>query len=108
MPTATAGPPAPTATPASPKPKLSTATFKRSKRTLTVSGTLATSGKVRVELIYRSGGKTRRKTLSLTVSNGRFSGKLKLSASDARRARNLAVTVTYAGAKAKRNVKVSR
>ena len=104
----TAGPPAPTPAAAKPKPKLSAATFKRSTRTVTVSGTLAASGKVRIEVSYRVGSKTRKKTLSLTVKNGRFSGKLKLSASDARRAKKLAVTVTYGGEKAKRTVKVSR
>ena len=57
---------------------------------------------------YRVGSKSRKKTLSLTVKNGRFSGKLKLSAGDARRAKKLAVTVTYGREQAKRTVKVSR
>ena len=42
------------------------------------------------------------------MSNGRFSGTLKLSAADARRAKQLSVTVTFAGENAKRTVKVSR
>jgi len=107
-PTAAPQAPAPTPDAASPKPKLSTATFKRSKRTVSVAGTLAATGKVRVALSYRAGTKPRKKTLSLSVRNGRFSGKLKLSGTDARRASKLSVTVTYAGEKAKRSVKVSR
>jgi len=110
-PTAAPQAPAPTPTPvaASPKPKLSSATLKRSKRTVSVAGTLAASGKVRVALSYRTTGtKLRKKTLSLPVRNGRFSGTLKLSAADARRAKQLSVTVTFAGETAKRTVKVSR
>ncbi len=42
------------------------------------------------------------------MRNGRFSGTLKLSAADARRAKQLSVTVTFAGETAKRTVKVSR
>ncbi len=107
-PTAVPQPPAPTPAAASPKPKFSTATFKRSKRTVTVSGTLAASGKVRVALSYRTGTELRKKTLSLPVRSGRFSGTLKLSAADTRRAKRLSVTGTYAGETAKRTVKVSR
>ncbi len=108
-PTAAPQAPAPTPVAASPKPKLSSATFKRSKRTVSVAGTLAASGKVRVALSYRTTGtKLRKKTLSLAVRNGRFSGMLKLSAADARRAKQLSVTVTFAGETAKRTVKVSR
>jgi plastocyanin len=99
--------PAATATPVA-KPKLSSASFKRSKRTVTIAGTLAASGKVRVELSYRAGARTRKKTLSLTVSNGKFTGTVKLSAADARKAQKLTVTVTYAGAKANGKVKVTR
>jgi plastocyanin len=89
-PTATVTPPA--------RPKISSATFQRSKRTLTVAGTLAATGKVRVELAYKAGKATRKKTLSLTIKNGKFSGTVKLSASDAKKASKLTVTVSYPGA----------
>ena len=44
-------------------PKISSAVFKRSKRTLTVAGTSQASGKVKVELAYKIGKATRTKTL---------------------------------------------
>jgi plastocyanin len=89
--------PAPTATPgatrAAAKPKFTTATLSRSKRTVTLQGSLAAkSGKVKLVLTY---GKVK-KTLTAKVKNGRFSAKLKLSRKDAK-AKKLSVTLTYAG-----------
>ena len=86
----TAGPPAPRRRPvaAAPKPKLSAATFKRSSRTVTVSGTLAASGKVRIEVSYRSAPRRARRRSRLTVKNGRFSGSSSSPPTDARRRRS--------------------
>jgi hypothetical protein len=52
---------------------------------------------VRVTLTYRNGKKMRRKTLSLTVRHGKFSGSVKLAAGDARKASRPAVSASYAG-----------
>jgi hypothetical protein len=52
---------------------------------------------VRVTLTYRSGKATRRKTLNLTVRNGKFSGSVRLPAGDARKASRPAVSAGYAG-----------
>jgi plastocyanin len=113
-------PPAPpkTVLPAAPTPaptsaptvttKVATASFKRSKRTLTISGTTTATGKVKVKLTYKVGKKTRTKTASLTVKGGKFSGKLKLSAADAKKASKLSVTVTAAGASTKKTVSVKK
>lgn len=118
--TVTVGPgsptPTPTATPTStptatpdPEPRIRSATFKRSKRTVTVSGTVeASGGKVRVELRYRVGSKTRKKSRSLPVRNEKFSGKFKLSAADARKAKKLKLTATFGDEKATKTVKVRR
>ena len=48
-------------------------------------------------LTYRNGKATRRKTLNLTVRSGKFSGSVKLSAGDARKASRPAVSASYAG-----------
>ena len=90
--------PTPTASPtAKPAPKISAASFKRSKRTLTVSGTTTATGKLTIKLAYKVGKKSRTKTFSVTVKGGKFSGTLKLSAGDAKKASKLAVTVSATG-----------
>jgi hypothetical protein len=61
-------------------------------------GPLSAFGKVKVDVAYKAGKVTRKKALSLTIKNGRFSGTLKLSAADAKNASKLTVTVTYPGA----------
>ncbi len=100
---------APTVTPPAPAPKISSATFKRSKRTVSVAGTARASGKVKVVLTYKNGKATRTKTLSLAIRSGKYSGTIKLSAADARKAQKLRVTVSYNGVKpAKKNVTVKR
>jgi plastocyanin len=112
--TATAPPPAnvlpaptPVATPAA--SKIATATFKRSKRSLTIAGTTTATGKVTVKLAYKVRKKARTKTFSLTIAGGRFSGKLMLASSDARKASKLSVTVIAPGAPvAKKTVSVLR
>ncbi len=48
-------------------------------------------------LAYKVGAKKKSKTLTLTISGGRFEGKTKLAAGDARKAAKLTLTVTYAG-----------
>jgi hypothetical protein len=106
-PTPTATPtPAPTATPtptptprANPQLKVTTATFKRSKRTATVAGTTASSatGRVRLKVSYRRCGKPRSRTLTATIKRGRFTARTRLSSSDARRASKPTVAVTYRG-----------
>jgi plastocyanin len=109
--TATAPPPAnalpaptPVATPAATAvpaaSKISAATFKRSKRTLSIAGTTTATGKVTIKLAYRVGKKARVKTFSATIKGGKFSGTLKLSSSDAKKASKLSVTVTAVGAPA--------
>ena len=104
MPTA-----APTITPPAPAPKIASATFKRSKRTVSVAGTSKASGKVKVVLTYKSGKATRTKTLSLAIKSGKYSGTIKLSAADARKAQKLKVTVSYNGlTPAKKNVTVKK
>ena len=89
---------APTITPAAPAPR-SSATFKRSKRTVSVAGTAQASGKVKVVLTFKNGKKTRTKTLSLAIKSGKYSGTIKLSTADARKAQKLTVTVSYNGVK---------
>ena len=42
---------------------------------------------VKVELTYKVGKKSVKKTLSLAINGGKFSGTLKLSATDAKKAR---------------------
>jgi plastocyanin len=127
---ATGTPPAPAALPSSstpppaagapvrlnPAPKVRTATFKRSTKTFKLAGAIATSatGKVRATLTYKVGKKKRTKVLTLKIARGRFAGKVKLPARDARRAAKLTVTVSYAGntkfmpATKKATVKVSK
>jgi hypothetical protein len=75
---------------------------------VTISGTAAATGKVTVKLAFKVGKKARTKTLSLTIKNGKFSGTLKLSAADAKKAAKLSVTVTAAGSTAKKTVSVKR
>jgi plastocyanin len=91
--------PSPTPPPPSvvPAPKISSAVFKRSKRTITIAGTSQAGGKVKVELAYKNGKATRKKTLSLPIKAGKFSGTIKLSAADARKAQKLTVTASYNG-----------
>ena len=92
-----------------PAPKISAASFKRSKRTLTVSGTTTATGKLTIKLAYKVGKKSRTKTFSVTVKGGKFSGTLKLSAGDAKKASKLAVTVSATGTQpAKKTVSVKR
>jgi plastocyanin len=101
--------PTPVTTPAATvTTKLATATFKRSKRTLTISGTTTATGKVRVRLAYKVGRKARSKTASLPIRSGRFRGTLKLSSADAKKASKLTVTVTVAGTSAKKRVSVRK
>jgi hypothetical protein len=60
-------------------------------------------------LAYKAGKATRKKTLSLTIKNGKFGGTLKLSASDAKKASKLTVTVSCPGASpAKKAVSVKK
>jgi plastocyanin len=87
-------PPPPSVTPA---PKIASAVFKRSKRTITIAGTSQASGKVKVELAFKNGKATRKKTLSLPIKGGKFSGTIKLSAADARKAQKLTVTASCNG-----------
>jgi plastocyanin len=90
-------------------PKISTASFKRSKRTLTVAGTTSATGKVKVELSYRVGKKSIKKTLSIAIKSGTFSGTLKLSATDAKQASKLSVSVSATGSPAaKKTVSVKK
>ncbi len=102
--------PASVATPAAkPAPKITAASFKRSKRTVTIAGTTTATGNVTVELAYKVGKKARTKTLSIAIKGGKFSGTVKLSATDAKQASKLSVTVTAAGAPAaKKTVSVRR
>jgi hypothetical protein len=126
-PTATATPPsatptpAPTVTPtptprANPRLTVTSATLKRSTRTVSASGITAASatGKVRIKLTYRVGAKSRSKSLSATLKRGRFTARTRLSSSDARRATKLSVSVTYtgnsnySGASTRRTIRVRR
>jgi hypothetical protein len=67
------------------------------------------TGKVKVELTYKIGKKSVKKTLSLAINGGKFSGKLKLSATDAKKSSKLTVTVSTIGAPAaKRTVSVKQ
>ena len=101
--------PAPAPTTAKPAPKITAATFKRSKRTVTVKGTTSATGKVNVKLAYKVGKKSRTKSRSVAIKGGKFSGTLKLSAGDARKASKLSVTVSAAGtASAKKTVSVRK
>jgi hypothetical protein len=50
-----------------------------------------------VALTYKVGAKKKTKTLVLKIARGRFAGKVKLPAGDARKAAKLTVTVSYAG-----------
>ena len=52
---------------------------------------------MRVVLTYKVGKAKRTKTLTLTVKNGKFTGSVKLSAGDARKASKPAVSASYAG-----------
>ncbi len=100
---------APTSTPPAPAPKISSATFKRSKRTVSVAGTSQATGKVTVVLTYKNGKATRKKTLSLAIKAGKYRGTIKLSAADARKAKKLTVTVSYSGlTPTKKNVAVKK
>jgi hypothetical protein len=92
-PAATPPPPAP-----APAPKIGSAVFKRAKRTVTIAGTSQAVGSVKVELAFKNGKATRKKTLSLPIKAGKFSGTIKLSAADARKAQKLTVTASYNGA----------
>jgi hypothetical protein len=76
-----------------------TATFARGKKTVTIAGVIATSatGNVKVALAYNVGAKKKSKTLTLKIAGGRFTGKTKLAAGDARKAAKLTVTVSYVG-----------
>ncbi len=87
----------PTATPPTPAPTISSAVFKRSKRTVTVAGASQATGNVKVVLTFKNGKATRTKTLSLAIKAGKYSGTIKLSAADARKAQKLSVTVSYNG-----------
>jgi plastocyanin len=89
--------PVPTTTPPAPAPKISSAVFKRSKRTITIAGTSQAAGNVKIDLAYKNGKATRKKTLSLAIKGGKFGGTIKLSAADARKAQKLTVTVSYNG-----------
>jgi hypothetical protein len=118
-PTATADPvvaatavPTPTPPPPpslAPAPKLSSAVFKRSKRTITVAGSSQASGNVTVELAYKNGKATRKKQLSVAIKGGKFSATFKLSAADARKAQKLTVTASSNGtAPAKKSVTIKK
>ena len=107
VPAATNAPAAPAATPtvapagvqrAAAKPKLS-ASLSRKRRTVVFSGTIAAkSGTVKITLSYRNAKKrTVEKTVSAKIAKGKFSAKLKLSATDAKKATKLSATLTYAG-----------
>ena len=52
---------------------------------------------MRVVLTYKVGKAKRTKTLTLSVKSGKFSGSVKLSAGDARKASKPAVSASYAG-----------
>jgi plastocyanin len=100
--------PTPTAT-VTPAPKLSSAVFKRSKRTITVAGSSQASGKVTVALAYKTGKTTHKKKLSVAIKSGKFSATFKLSAADARKAQKLTVTASYNGASpAKKSVTIKK
>jgi hypothetical protein len=76
---------------------------------LTVAGTTAASGNVKVELTYKVGKKSVKKTLSVAVKGGKFSGTLKLSATDAKKASKLSVSVSATGTPAaKKTVSVKK
>jgi plastocyanin len=101
--TNTPAPPAatPTAVPPPPRaaanPKLA-ATFTRKSRIVAFSGTItAKSGTVKLTLSFKNGKKTVKKTVSAKIAKGKFSAKLKLSPADAKKAKQLSVTLTYAG-----------
>ena len=99
-------PPPPSLTPA---PKLSSAIFKRSKRTITIAGTSQAGGNVTVELAYKNGKATRKKKRSVAIKGGKFSATFKLSAADARKAQKLTVTASYNGASpAKKSVTIKK
>jgi plastocyanin len=106
--------PTPTPTPAAaptskPAPKITAATFKRSKRIVTVTGTTNATGKVKVRLAYKVGKRSLTKSLGVAIKGGRFSGTLKLPAGDAKKASKLSVTVSAAGTgTARRAVSVKR
>ena len=64
---------------------------------------------MKVVLTYKRGKTTRTKTLSLAIKGGKYSGTIKLSATDARKAQKLKVTVSYNGlTPAKKTVTVKR
>ncbi|RKQ90493.1 hypothetical protein C8N24_0298 [Solirubrobacter pauli] len=111
--------PVPSATPtprANPRLKVTTATLKRSTRTVSAAGTTAApvTGTVRIKLTYRVGRKARTKTLSASLKRGRYTARTRLSSTDARRATKLSVAVkytgnsNYSGASTRRTVKVRR
>jgi hypothetical protein len=66
---------------------------------VTITGAIATSatGKVRATLAYKVGAKKKTKKLTLKIKGGHFAGKLKLPSGDARKAKKLTVTISYAG-----------
>ena len=90
--------------------------FKRSKKTLTFAGTIAAgaTGKVKVELAYKVGKETKKKSAGPAIAAGKYKGTIKLSATDAKKAQKLKLTVSYAGNSAFKaatktgSVKVSR
>jgi plastocyanin len=94
-------PPAPP--PAAPRSisraRIASAVFKRSKRRVTFKGTIAkgATGVVKLDLSYRVGKSTRRKSASARIVAGRFSGVIRLRAAHAKRARRLTLTVAYPG-----------
>ncbi len=102
--TVAAPPPPPPPPPAAvvlsdPLPKISSAAFKRSKKTLTFAGTIAAgaTGKVKLELTYKVGKATKKKSASPSIAGGKYKGTIKLSASEAKKAQKLKLKLTYAG-----------
>ncbi|MDA0179641.1 hypothetical protein OJ997_04985 [Solirubrobacter phytolaccae] len=98
----------PTPTPVDPRLRVTTATLDRSARTLTTSGTAAGSGTVTVRVRYRVNDRQRSRTVKATLRGGRFSARVRLSRTDARRARSARVSVSYGGDAGHRAASVQR
>ena len=91
------------------RPKISSAVFKRSKRTITVAGTSQASGKVKVELSYKNGKATRKKTLSRRHQERQVQRHDQALGADARKAKKLTVTASSNGtSSAKKSVSIKK
>ena len=98
IPTPTAAPPTPTA--ATPTLTIRAATLDRSRRRLTVRGTVTDlpAGRVNVTARYRIGAHRRTRRATRAIHDGRFGASFRLTRRHAARARHPVVTVRFLGA----------